>query len=182
VVQMTIIDIVRNRLGQKGISLSITPTEARFSQSLPNECQDSTKCGCRVETRDMNIFAAIKKTSALTSHNRLFDDNGIILEAIIDAEIGATGNIRAKGTLRDLGDIRVRKKRSPGFGKRLKKAAKKVWKKTSHFCQSNALQSAACSYMINAGIGAAGKRKKRSPGFGKRFKKAFKKTWVNLSL
>merc|ERR1712126_241356 len=52
--------------------------------------------------------------------------------------------------------------------------------KTSNFCQSNTLQSAACSYMINAGIGAAGKRKKRSPGIGKRFKKAFKKTWKQV--
>ena len=46
---------------------------------------------------------------------------------MLDAEIGAAGNIRAKGTIRDLKDIKFRKKRSPGFGKRFKKAFKKVW-------------------------------------------------------
>ena len=48
-------------------------------------------------------------------------------EAQIDAEIGAEGNIRAKGSIRDLKEIKLRKKRSPGFGKRFKKSFKKVW-------------------------------------------------------
>ena len=40
---------------------------------------------------------------------------------MIDAEIGAAGNIRAKGNIRDLKDIKFgRKKRSPGW-------FKKVW-------------------------------------------------------
>ena len=42
---------------------------------------------------------------------------------MIDAEIGATGEVRAKGHLKDLG--RKRKKRSPSPG--FKKSFKKVW-------------------------------------------------------
>ena len=38
---------------------------------------------------------------------------------MIDAEIGAVGNIRAKGNIRDLKDIKFgRKKRSPGWFKK----------------------------------------------------------------
>jgi len=113
--------------------LSLSPDEARFSQSLPNQCQDENSCGCRVESRDVQVYAAIKRSSSFSSTNHLFEESGIFLEAKIDAEIGANGNIRAKGNVEELKYIsklkkyiRGRKKRSPGFGKRFKKAFKKA--------------------------------------------------------
>jgi len=45
----------------------------------------------------------------LTTSGKAFEDAGIIIEAIIDAELGASGNIRAKGTLGDLKDIMLTK-------------------------------------------------------------------------
>ena len=63
---------------------------------------------------------------SITSDNELFVQNINILEANIDAEIGANGNIRAKAYGDVLNYIKGRKKRSPGFGKRFKKAFKKV--------------------------------------------------------
>merc|ERR1719312_1186276 len=128
-VTATAIDVVKNHLQKKGISLSLSPDEARFSQSLPNQCQDENSCGCRVESRDVQVYAAIKRSSSFSSTNNLFEESGIFLEAKIDAEIGANGNIRAKGRIRDLKDIKGRKKRSPGFGSRFKKAFKKAVKK-----------------------------------------------------
>jgi len=129
VVTATVAEVLRKHLTKKGISLDISPEEARFSQNLPNQCQDSTSCGCRVESRDVKVYAAIKSSSSFSSNNQLFDDSGIFLEAKINAEIGAVGNMRVRGSIRDLKDIKFRKKRSPGFGKRFKKAFKKVWKK-----------------------------------------------------
>jgi len=129
VVTATAIDVLKNRLQKKGISLSLSPEEARFSQSLPNQCQDQTSCGCRVESRDVQVYAAIKRSSSFSSTNDLFKESGIFLEAQIDAEIGANGNIRAKGRIRDLKEIKGRKKRSPGWGKKFRKSFKKVWKK-----------------------------------------------------
>jgi len=128
-VTATVAEVLRKHLQKKGISLEISPEEARFSQSLPNQCQDQTSCGCRVESRDVKVYAAIKRSSSFSSTNHLFEESGIFLEAQIDAEIGAEGNIRAKGSIRDLKEIKSRKKRSPGFGKRFKKSFKKVWKK-----------------------------------------------------
>merc|ERR1719250_486146 len=114
VVTATAIDVVKNHLQKKGISLSLSPDEARFSQSLPNQCQDETSCGCRAESRDVQVYAAIKRSSSFSSTNNLFQVSGIFLEAKIDAEIGANGNIRAKGNIEELKYIRGRKKRSPG--------------------------------------------------------------------
>jgi len=141
VVTATAIAVLKNQLQKKGISLSLSPEEARFSQSLPNQCQDETSCGCRAESRDIQVFAGIKRTSSFSSTNHLFEESGIFLEAKIDAEIGASGNIRVKGSIRDLKDIyeraedkvkekakeKLRKKRSPGFGKKFKKSFKKAW-------------------------------------------------------
>merc|ERR1712013_127407 len=131
-VTATAVDVLKNHLQKKGISLSLSPDEARFSQSLPNQCQDENSCGCRVESRDVQVYAAIKRSSSFSSTNHLFEESGIFLEAKIDAEIGANGNIRAKGNVEELKYIsklkkyiRGRKKRSPGFGKRFKKAFKK---------------------------------------------------------
>jgi len=129
VVTATALDVLKNRLQKKGISLSLSPEEARFSQSLPNQCQDQTSCGCRVESRDVQVYAAIKRSSSFSSTNDLFEEEGIFMEAQIDAEIGANGNIRAKGRIRDLKEIKGRKKRSPGWGKKFRKSFKKVWKK-----------------------------------------------------
>jgi len=142
VVTATAIAVLKNKLQKNGISLSLSPKEARFSQSLPNQCQDETSCGCRAESRDIQVFAGIKTTSSFSSTNHLFEESGIFLEAKIDAEIGASGNIRVKGSIRDLKDIyeraedkvrekakeKLRKKRSPGFGKKFKKSFKKAWK------------------------------------------------------
>jgi len=140
----TITNLLKKQLNKQGLILDVTPAEVRLSQNLPNQCQDTTSCGCRVESRDVQVFAAIQRTSNLTTSGKAFEDAGIIIEAIIDAELGASGNIRAKGNLRDLKDIKLRKevlaqgmsklasklrkKRSPGFGKRFKKAFKKTWK------------------------------------------------------
>merc|ERR1711915_1061384 len=124
----TITNLLKKQLNKQGLILDVTPAEVRLSQNLPNQCQDTTSCGCRVESRDVQVFAAIQRTSKLTTRGKAFEDAGIIIEAIIDAELGASGNIRAKGNLRDLKDIKLRKKRSPGFGKRFKKAFKKTWK------------------------------------------------------
>jgi len=129
IVTATAIDVLKNHLQKKGISLSLSPEEARFSQSLPNQCQDQTSCGCRVESRDVQVYAAIKRSSSFSSTNNLFEEEGIFMEAQIDAEIGANGNIRAKGNIRDLKEIKGRKKRSPGWGKKFRKSFKKVWKK-----------------------------------------------------
>jgi len=123
----TITNLLKKQLHKQGLILDVTPAEVRLSQNLPNQCQDTTSCGCRVESRDVQVFAAIQRTSNLTTSGKAFEDAGIIIEAIIDAELGASGNIRAKGNLRDLKDIKLRKKRSPGFGKRFKKAFKKTW-------------------------------------------------------
>merc|ERR1711915_400606 len=124
----TITNLLKKQLNKQGLILDVTPSEVRLSQNLPNQCQDTTSCGCRVESRDVQVFAAIQRTSNLTTSGKAFEDAGIIIEAIIDAELGASGNIRAKGNLRDLKDVKLRKKRSPGFGKRFKKAFKKTWK------------------------------------------------------
>jgi len=62
----------------------------------------------------------------MTLDNQLFVQYINILEAKIDAEIGANGNIRAKGNVEELKYIAGRKKRSPGFGSRFKKAFKKA--------------------------------------------------------
>merc|ERR1712013_939171 len=126
VVTATAVDVLKNHLQKKGISLSLSPDEARFSQSLPNQCQDENSCGCRVESRDVQVYAAIKRSSSFSSTNNMFQESGIFLEAKIDAEIGANGNIRAKAYGDILNYIKGRKKRSPGFGKRFKKAFKKV--------------------------------------------------------
>ena len=48
-------------------------------------------------------------------------------EVLVDAEVGAVGDIKCEFKIRDLKDIKFRKKRSPGFGKRFKKSFKKVW-------------------------------------------------------
>merc|ERR1719250_510424 len=129
VVTATAVDVLKNHLQKKGISLSLSPDEARFSQSLPNQCQDENSCGCRVESRNVQVYAAIKRSSSFSSTNHLFEESGIFLEAKIDAEIGANGNIRAKGNVEELKYIAGRKKRSPGFGSRFKKAFKKAVKK-----------------------------------------------------
>merc|ERR1719481_819100 len=136
-VTATAIAVLKNQLQKKGISLSLSPEEARFSQNLPNQCQDETSCGCRAETRDIQVYACIKRTSSFSSTNHLFKESGIFLEATIDAEIGASGNIRVKGNIMELKNIykvkekveeKLRKKRSPGFGKKFKKSFKKAWK------------------------------------------------------
>merc|ERR1711872_1126667 len=136
VVTATAIAVLKNQLQKKAISLSLSPEEARFSQNLPNQCQDETSCGCRAESRDIQVFAGIKKTSSFSSTNHLFKESGIFLEATIDAEIGASGNIRVKGNIMELKNIyklkekveeKLRKKRSPGFGKKFKKSFKKAW-------------------------------------------------------
>merc|ERR1712228_377199 len=124
----TITNLLKKQLNKQGLILDVTPSEVRLSQNLPNQCQDTTSCGCRVESRDVQVFTAIQRTSNLTTSGKAFEDAGIIIEASIDAELGASGNIRAKGNLRDLKDIKLRKKRSPGFGKRFKKTWKQVVK------------------------------------------------------
>ena len=48
-------------------------------------------------------------------------------EVLLDAEVGAVGEMKGEFKIRDLKDIKFRKKRSPGFGKRFKKSFKKVW-------------------------------------------------------
>merc|ERR1712198_727481 len=105
----TITNLLRKQLHKQGLILDVTPAEVRLSQSLPNQCQDTTSCGCRVESRDVQVFAAIQRTSNLTTSGKAFEDAGIVIEAIIDAELGASGNIRAKGTLGDLKDIMLTK-------------------------------------------------------------------------
>ena len=79
VVTATAIEVLKNQLQKKGISLSLSPEEARFSQSLPNQCQDQTSCGCRVESRDVQVYAAIKRSSSFSSTNGLFEESGIFL-------------------------------------------------------------------------------------------------------
>ena len=79
VVTATIADVLRKHLNKKGISLNISPDEARFSQNLPNQCQDQTSCGCRLESRDVKVYAAIKKSSSFSTDNQLFEDSGIFL-------------------------------------------------------------------------------------------------------
>jgi len=79
VVTATAIAVLKNQLQKKGISLSLSPEEARFSQSLPNQCQDETSCGCRAESRDIQVFAGIKRTSSFSSTNHLFEESGIFL-------------------------------------------------------------------------------------------------------
>eukprot|EP00092_Neocalanus_flemingeri_P033188 GFUD01036094.1.p1 GENE.GFUD01036094.1~~GFUD01036094.1.p1 ORF type:complete len:342 (-),score=101.48 GFUD01036094.1:60-1085(-) len=140
VVTATISEVLRKHLAKKDISLGISPEEARFSQNLANKCQDQTSCGCRVESRGVQVYAAIKRSSSFSTSNKLFEDAGIFLEAMLDAEVGAFGDIRGKFNIRYIRDIKLRKKRSPGWGKkfkksfkkrgkRFKKSFKKVWKK-----------------------------------------------------
>eukprot|EP00092_Neocalanus_flemingeri_P028733 GFUD01031196.1.p1 GENE.GFUD01031196.1~~GFUD01031196.1.p1 ORF type:complete len:331 (-),score=95.63 GFUD01031196.1:779-1771(-) len=129
VVTATIAEVLRKHLAKKDISLGISPEEARFSQNLANKCQDQTSCGCRVESRGVQVYAAIKRSSSFSTSNKLFEDAGIFLEAMVDAEVGAYGDIRGKFNIRDIRDIKFRKKRSPGWGKKFKKSFKKVWKK-----------------------------------------------------
>jgi len=129
VVTATVADILRKHLNKKDMSLDISPHEARISQNLPDKCQDKTSCGCRVESRGVQVYATIRKPSVFSSSNNLFEDSGIFLEVMLDAEIGAVGDLRGWFKIRDFKDIKLRKKRSPGFGKRFKKSFKKVWKK-----------------------------------------------------
>ena len=133
----TITHLLKKQLHKQGLILDVTPAEVRLSENLPNQCQDTTSCGCRGESRDIKVFAAIQRTSNLTTSGKTFEDAGLIIgkshslntsishnnfsEAIIDAELGASGNIRAKGSHRDLKDIKQRKKRRPRFGKRKKR-------------------------------------------------------------
>ena len=79
VVTATVAEVLRKQLAKKDISLDISPEEARFSQNLPNQCQDKTSCGCRVESRDVKVFAAIKRSSSFSTSNKLFEDDGIFL-------------------------------------------------------------------------------------------------------
>lgn len=121
----TITHLLKKQLHKQGLILDVTPAEVRLSEKLPNQCQDTTSCGCRGESRDIKVFAAIQRTSNLTTSGKTFEDAGLIIEAIIDAELGASGNIRAKGSHRDLKDIKQRKKRRPRFGKRKKRKERK---------------------------------------------------------
>ena len=79
VVTATIAEVLQKQLAKKDISLSISPEEARFSQNLPNQCQDTTSCGCRLESRDVKVYAAIKRSSSFSTSNKLFEDDGIFL-------------------------------------------------------------------------------------------------------
>ena len=79
VVTATVSEVLRRQLAKKNIFLDISPEEARFSQTLPNQCQDTTSCGCRVESRDVKVYAAIKRSSSFTSSNKLFEEDGIFL-------------------------------------------------------------------------------------------------------
>merc|ERR1719206_937741 len=155
-VTATAVDVLKNHLQKKGISLSLSPEEARFSQSLPNECQDKTSCGCRVESRDVQVYGAIKRSSSFSSTNNLYQHSGIFLEAKIDAEIGANGNIRAKGNVEELKYIAGRKKRSPGFGSRFKKAFKKAVKKVVQIPKKitkELIQKLKCTRLIRKTVG-----------------------------
>ena len=138
---LAITHLLKKQLHKQGLILDVTPAEVRLSENLPNQCQDTTSCGCRGESRDIKVFAAVQRTSNLTTSGKTFEDAGLIIgkshslntsishnnfsEAIIDAELGASGNIRAKGSHRDLKDIKQRKKRRPRFGKRKKKKERK---------------------------------------------------------
>merc|ERR1712013_145795 len=155
-VTATAVDVLKNHLQKKGISLSLSPDEARFSQSLPNECQDENSCGCAEESRDVQVYAAIKRSSSFSSTNNMFQESGIFLEAKIDAEIGANGNIRAKAYGDILNYIKGRKKRSPGFGKRFKKAFKKVVripKKITKELIDRPLEKLRCKHLIRKTVG-----------------------------
>ena len=79
VVTATVSEVLRKQLAKKDISLDISPEEARFSQNLPNQCQDQTSCGCRLESRDVKVHAAIKRSSSFSKSNKLFKDDGIFL-------------------------------------------------------------------------------------------------------
>jgi len=104
----------------------------RFSQALPDQCQADTVCGCRAETKDVNIFAAIKGSPSFSSNSSLFTDQpSVFLELAVDAVMGARGRVRARLYPRDLGEIKFRRKRSPGWKKwrrRAKKSIKRVVK------------------------------------------------------
>ena len=78
-VTATIADVLREHIDKEGISFDISPEEARFSEAVPNKCQDQTKCGCRVESRNVQIFAAITSSSVFSANKQLFQDEGIIL-------------------------------------------------------------------------------------------------------
>ena len=78
-VTATVAEILRKHLNKKGISLDITPEEARFSQNMANQCQDQTSCGCRLETRNVQLHAAIKKPSSFSTNNELLQDAGMLL-------------------------------------------------------------------------------------------------------
>jgi len=155
VVTATIAEVLRKQLVKKDISLNISPEEARFSQNLPNQCQDQTSCGCRLESRDVKVYAAIKRSSSFSTSNKLFEDDGIFLEAKIDAEIGAVGNIRAKGNLRDLKDIKFgRKKRSPGwFKKAWKKVVRNPIKKINRELIQRPLKKLKCARLVRKTVG-----------------------------
>ena len=79
VVTATVAEVLRKQLAKKDISLDISPEEARFSQNLPNQCQDKTSCGCRVDSGDVKVYAAIKRSSSFSTSNKLFEDDGIFL-------------------------------------------------------------------------------------------------------
>ena len=75
----TITNLLKKQLNKQGLILDVTPAEVRLSQNLPNQCQDTTSCGCRVESRDVQVFAAIQRTSNLTTSGKAFEDAGIII-------------------------------------------------------------------------------------------------------
>jgi len=104
----------------------VTPEEIRFSQSLPNQCQKSNRCGCQAETRDVQLWASIIGSPSFSSgHQRFADQAGIFLELGVNAAMGARGNVR--GRLYPSGRRRKRSP-SPGWSKKFKKAWKKVKK------------------------------------------------------
>jgi len=155
VVTATIAEVLQKQLAKKDISLSISPEEARFSQNLPNQCQDTTSCGCRLESREVKVYAAIKRSSSFSTSNKLFEDDGIFLEAMIDAEIGAVGSIRAKGNIRDLKDIKFgRKKRSPGwFKKAWKKVVRNPIKKINRELIQRPIKKLKCMRLVRKTVG-----------------------------
>ena len=75
----TMSKLISEQLNKKELTFDVRPTEFMLSQTLPNACQDITRCGCVAESRNVQAYATIQKTSQLTSSNRLFKDSRIFL-------------------------------------------------------------------------------------------------------
>ena len=75
----TMAELIKEQLGKKELTLDVSPSELMLSQTLPNACQDITSCGCGAESRNVQAYATIQKTSQLTSSSRLITDSRIFL-------------------------------------------------------------------------------------------------------